>query len=353
MAADGHAAWMARALALAERGRATCRPNPMVGCVLVKDGRAIGQGWHERAGGPHAEVAALADAGDAAAGATAYVTLEPCNHHGRTGPCSVALERAGVAQVVYAAADTHRVAHGGAAHLAAAGVDVLGGVLEEWAHEQNLVFFHGVRRARPHVTLKLAQTAEGSLVPPSGRWVTGPDARRAVHAMRALVDAVMVGSGTVLADDPALSVRDVPLRGPAPRAVVIDTRGRVPVDAQVSRPGTIVVTGATTEAPWVDAMRDRGVEVVPVPGPSGQVDLRGAMAELWARDVRAILAEPGATLAAALMDAGLVDRLITHVAGRRLDGVHPPQSVASAATWPVHHVVARGEDLEIERRPPT
>lgn len=351
VALDRHAGWMARALVLAERGRATCRPNPMVGCVLVRDGQVVGEGWHERAGGPHAEVNALADCVDAR-GATAYVTLEPCNHHGRTGPCSVALREAGIAEVVYATADPDPQAAGGAAYLEAAGVRVTGGVLDAWAAEQNHVFLHGVRHQRPHVTLKLAHTREGSLVPPEGRWITGAPARAAVHGMRALVDAVLVGSGTVLADDPRLDVRHVPRPGPAPRAVVLDGRGRSPTDARVVRAGTIIVTTAASHAAWRDDLRALGCEVVVAPGPDA-LDLQTVMRELWFRDVRAILAEPGATLAAAMLTAGLVDRLVTHVADTptRAD-IREPDAISAARAWTVRRRLRRGPDLELERRPP-
>lgn len=351
MAPDRHAGWMARALALAERGRATCRPNPMVGCVLVRDGRPVGEGWHERAGGPHAEVRALAACADPR-GATAYVTLEPCNHHGRTGPCSVALRDAGIAEVVYATADPDPQAAGGAAYLEAAGIEVTGGVLDAWAAEQNQVFLHGVRHARPQVTLKLAHTREGSLVAAEGRWITGEVARAAVHAMRALVDAVLVGSGTVLADDPRLDVRHVPLPGPAPRAVVLDGRGRSPMDAEVVGAGTIVVTTAGSDAAWRQGLQTRGCEVVVTPG-RDELDLRAVMHELWTRDIRAILAEPGATLAAALLAAGLVDRLVTHVADTTTqDEIRHPDAIGAASGWIVRRRLRRGPDLEIERRPP-
>lgn len=351
MAADRHAGWMARALVLAERGRATCRPNPMVGCVLVRDGRVVGEGWHERAGGPHAEVNALAGCPDPR-GATAYVTLEPCNHHGRTGPCSVALRDAGVAEVVYATADPDPQAAGGATYLEAHGVAVTGGVLDAWAAEQNVVFLHGVRHARPHVTLKLAHTRGGALVAPRGRWITGDAARAAVHAMRALVDAVLVGSGTVLADDPRLDVRHVPLHGPAPRAVVLDGRGRSPLDANVVREGTIVVTTHDSDAAWRDGLQARGCDVVLAP-PAPTLDLAVVMRELWSRDVRAILAEPGATLAAALLTAGLVDRLVTHVADMTAPAdIREPDAIGAARGWTVRRQLRRGSDLEIERRPP-
>lgn len=350
MSADGHARWMTRAIALAERGRATSRPNPMVGCVLIRDGELIGQGWHERAGGPHAEIVALDDAGDAR-GATAYVTLEPCNHHGRTGPCSVALRDAGIVEVVYAATDPHAAAAGGADLLRSAGVRVVAGILESWATEQNVVFFHGIHNQRPYVTLKLAQTRDGALVG-AERWVTGPAARTAVHRMRGLVDGVLVGSGTVLADDPRLDVRHVHLDGPAPRPVVFDSRGRIPTTARLVRPGAVVVTTDRSDAAWRQALVDAGVEVAVVPASAAGLGLTHAMRELWSRGMHAILAEPGATLAASLLAAGHVDRLISHVAATTASEDHLlPAAVAAAADWRIRRVVPRAGDLEVERRP--
>lgn len=351
MPVDGHARWMAHALALAERGRATCRPNPMVGCVLVRDGAVVGQGWHERAGGPHAEIAALADSADPR-GATAYVTLEPCNHHGRTGPCSVALRDAEVAAVVYATPDPSPQAAGGAAFLRQSGVAVTGGVLDGWAREQNAVFLHGVRHQRPHVTLKVAHTRAGALAATTGRWVTSLDARTAVHALRARVDAVLVGSGTVLADNPWLDVRHVAPVGPAPRPVVLDGRGRTPVDARVVRPGTVVVTSSRSAADWRAYLQDAGCDVVVVGG-QPHLDLVETMRELWSRGIRAILAEPGATLAAALLGAGMVDVELTHVADASpADDIARPAALARADRWPIRRQLRRGRDLEVERRPP-
>lgn len=350
MSLDGHARWMARAIALAERGRATCRPNPMVGCVLIRDGDLIGQGWHERPGGPHAEIAALNDAGDAR-GATAYVTLEPCNHHGRTGPCSVALRDAGIDEVVYAAADSSAAAAGGADLLRDAGVRVVAGVLESWAAEQNVVFFHGIDDQRPHVTLKLAHTRGGALVG-AERWLTGPAARAAVHRLRRFVDGVLVGSGTVLADDPRLDVRHVELDGPGPRPIVLDSRGRIPPTSRVVRPGALVVTGDRSDPQWRQALVDAGAGVIVVEAHAAGLDLMQAMHELWSRGIHAILAEPGATLAASLLAAGHVDRLISHVADTTIsDRYVLPAAVSAAADWRLRRVVPRAGDLEVERRP--
>ncbi len=347
---------MARALVLAERGRDTVRPNPMVGCVLVREGEVVGEGYHVRAGGPHAEVVALDAAAGAAAGATAYVSLEPCNHTGRTGPCSEALLAAKVRRVVYALADPDPVADGGHERLAAGGVEVEGGLLEEWALAQNEVFVHAARTGRPFLTLKLAQTVDGAMQVAGRRWLTGAVARTSVHRARSHHDAVLVGSGTVLADDPELTVRHVaPSAAGQPRAVVLDGRGRTPATAQVIRPGTIVVTTSDAPAAWLDDVTDGGAEVVRVPaGADGGVALRPALEALADRGVRALFAEPGPTLTASLVRAGLVDRLVVHIAVS-LAGPHGLPRLAPCAepcadagwTWRTERTGYLGADLEV------
>ena len=227
------ARWMRRALDLAERGRWTVSPNPLVGCVLVRDGEVVGEGWHERAGQAHAEVRALDQAGDRARGADVYVTLEPCAHQGRTGPCSAALLRAGVARVFVALADPNPLAAGGGEALRAAGIAVEVGLGQDEARRQNEVFLHALATGRPLVVVKAAVSLDGRIAAADGtsRWLTGEAARQRVHRLRAEVDAVVVGSGTVLADDPALTCR---LEGaPQPLRVVLDGRGRTPPDASL------------------------------------------------------------------------------------------------------------------------
>lgn len=356
---DGDRRAMARALALAERGRGSTRPNPLVGCVLVRDGGIVGEGWHERPGGPHAEVAALTAAGDAARGATAYVTLEPCAHTGRTGPCARALQDAGIVRVVHAVDDPNPVARGGAAQLAAAGIAVERGLLAPWAEVQNEAFLHVARTGRSHLTLKLAQTTTGALAVRDRRWVTGAVARRRVHAARARADAVLVGVGTVLADDPRLTVRDAPLRGAAPRAVVVDSVGRTPPSAAVVRPGTIVLV--TDDAP-PDArarLAQSGADVVEVAADrDGRVDLPSALRSLADRGIQSVLAEPGPRLAEALVAAGVVDRLVLHVAGAAQARLSrpiptPPSRPTRGADWrwrPVRLGVL-GADLEFVAEP--
>lgn len=347
---------MARAIVLAERGRATARPNPAVGCVLAVGDTVVGEGWHEVAGGPHAEVVALGAAGERARGATAYVTLEPCGHVGRTGPCTRALLDAGIARVLYAVADP---AHGDAAALVAAGVPVESGVLEEWAAVQNEAFLHAVRTGRPFVTLKLAQTLDGLLTSPGRRWLTGNEARAEVHRQRGWSDAVLVGSQTVLDDDPRLDVRRVPAPGRQPRPVVLDSRGRIPPDARVVTRGGLVFTAATSDHGWRSALTDAGAEVeVVADAPEGGVDLHAVLRSLGDREVRALYVEGGATLAAALTSQALVDRLRLHIAlglvgpggmPRVAPAVEPP----AGADWTWRSVSTRplGPDLELVAEP--
>lgn len=348
-------AMMARALVLAERGRDTVRPNPMVGCVLVREGRIVGEGFHVRAGTPHAEVVALQAAGDDARGATAYVSLEPCDHTGRTGPCSEALLSAGVARVVYALPDPDPVAQGGHRRLQDGGVAVEGGLLEDWARTQNEVFVHTRATGRPFLTLKIAQTLGGEMHVRGRRWITGEVARTAVHQRRAGSDAVLVGAGTVLADDPELTVRHVPAPGGQPRPVVLDGRGRTPLGSRIVREGAIVVTTDDAPPTWVASLESAGVDVVTVDrGTDGGVDLHAALGALHARDVQALFAEPGPTLTRALVAAGLVDRLVAHVAVSLIGphGVprltpHAEPPAEAGWQWRTERTGYLGADLEV------
>lgn len=345
---------MARALVLAERGRASTRPNPVVGAVVVVGDEIVGEGWHAIAGGPHAEIVALQAAGLAARGATVYTTLEPCNHRGRTGPCTQALIEAGVERLVYALDDPNPQAAGGASVLRDAGIDVDGGVLADWAAEQNEVFLHVHTSGRPHVTLKLAQTLDGELRS-SDRWITGRPARVAVHRRRALSDAVLVGSGTVLDDDPRLDVRHVEPPARQPRPVVLDARGRTPLDAQVVRPGAIVVTTAASPADHNEALLDAGVAVEVVPaGVDGGVDVAAALNVLLRHDVHALLIEGGELVTASFVAAGLVDVLVLHIAVTAIGPSGLP-AVAPATVppdlagwrWKTERAGFLGRDLEV------
>ncbi len=327
--------WMAEALVLADRGRGLCTPNPMVGAVVVREGEIVGRGFHSRAGGPHAEVEALAEAGARARGAALYVTLEPCNHSGRTPPCVDAVVRAGVRRVVAAVADPNpRVQGGGARALREAGVDVAVGCLEAEARAVNRVFFTAMARRRPHVTLKYAMTLDGKIAAfdRGARWITGEDARLEAHRLRSQSDAVMVGIGTALADDPALTVRLEPAWPREPLRVVVDSRARLPVEARVIRAGdparVIVAVGDEAPASRVLPLEARGVAVLACKSADGRVDLADLCAKLFALDVTSVLLEGGSELNGAFLDAGLVDRVAAFVAPLVIGGALAPTAAA-------------------------
>ena len=320
--------FMARALRLAALGRFTTDPNPRVGCVLVRDGVVIGEGWHRRAGEAHAERLALAAAGAAARGATAYVTLEPCSHHGRTPPCADGLVEAGVARVVAAMTDPNPLVAGrGMARLREAGIATEVGLLESEAEALNPGFFSRMRRGRPYVRLKLAMSLDGRTAMASGesRWITGEAARADVQRLRAGSSAVMTGIGTLLADDPSLNVRldasELPGMSPGdpvrqPLRVVLDTRLRTPPRARMlGLPGDcLVVCGEGAPQDSEAELRAAGVDVLRLPQLGGRIDLERVMAALAVRGVNELLLECGATLAGAALRAGLVDELVVYVA---------------------------------------
>jgi diaminohydroxyphosphoribosylaminopyrimidine deaminase/5-amino-6-(5-phosphoribosylamino)uracil reductase len=311
---DADRAHMARALELAERGLYTTTPNPRVGCVIVSDGEVIGEGWHERAGAPHAEANALADVkahGRDARGATAYVTLEPCNHTGRTPPCVEAVIAAGIARVAVGMRDPNREAANGADRLRAAGVAVDFGLLAAEAAELNIGFVSRATRGRPWVRLKVAASLDGRTALPSGesQWITGAAARADGHRWRARACAVLTGIGTVLQDDPQLDVRAVPTPR-QPRKVVVDRHGQVPVAARIlAGAGTLIVTNGARNPDW-----PAGVEVLPLPDGDGRVDLAAMMRELGARGINELHVEAGAKLNGALLAGGLIDEVLLYVA---------------------------------------
>jgi diaminohydroxyphosphoribosylaminopyrimidine deaminase/5-amino-6-(5-phosphoribosylamino)uracil reductase len=313
--------YMGLALELAARGRYTTDPNPCVGCVLVRDGEVVGEGWHVRAGGPHAEINALQSAGERAEGATAYVTLEPCCHHGRTPPCTEALIAAGVRRVVAAMQDPNpRVSGAGLQTLQAAGIEVCTGVLAAEAERLNPGFVMRMRQGRPWVRCKLAMSLDGRTAMASGesRWITGEDARRDVHRWRALSSAIMTGIGTVLADDPSLTVRlgeDESGTVRQPLRVILDTRLRIPTGARLlGLPGeTLILTGITERQKEV-RLDGRAVSVVALPMDSGRLDLAAVMAYLGRMEINEVHLEAGATLSGALLAAGLVDELLVYLA---------------------------------------
>jgi diaminohydroxyphosphoribosylaminopyrimidine deaminase/5-amino-6-(5-phosphoribosylamino)uracil reductase len=322
---EDDARFMARAVALARRGLGRTSPNPPVGAVVVRGGHIVGEGWHRRAGGPHAEVVALRQAGARARGATLYVTLEPCSHHGRTPPCADAVIAAGVVRVVAAIGDPNpRVRGRGLRRLGAARIRTETGVLAAEAGEVTMWWRHFVVRRRPYVLLKLAASLDGRIATASGesRWVSGAPARRFVHALRDRVDAVMVGAGTVLADDPALTCR---VRGGRdPLRVVVDGRLRIGPRARVVRQRSEAVTlVATTPASSVrrrKAIAAAGAEVLVLPGRNGRLRIAALLDALGARGVVSILVEGGGDLAAAVLRERLVDRLLLVSAPRLLGG---------------------------------
>ncbi|MGH8631109.1 MAG: bifunctional diaminohydroxyphosphoribosylaminopyrimidine deaminase/5-amino-6-(5-phosphoribosylamino)uracil reductase RibD, partial [Burkholderiales bacterium] len=266
---------MARALRLAENGLYTTTPNPRVGCLIVRDGEVVGEGWHERAGAPHAEVNALAGAGARAAGATVYVTLEPCSHHGRTPPCADALIAARVRRVVAAMPDPNpEVSGGGLRRLREAGVEVDVGVMEQEARELNAGFVSRMTRGRPWLRLKIAAGLDGKTALENGvsQWITGPEARRDAHHWRARSCALMTGIGTLRDDDPRLNVREVDTPR-QPLRVVVDSRLRIPLDARIFQGGGVLVATASADAEKIGSIERRGAQVVVLPNTQGKVDL--------------------------------------------------------------------------------
>ncbi len=327
--------YMARALALARRGLYSTDPNPRVGCVLVKDGHIVGEGWHERAGEPHAEAIALDIAGARARGATAYVTLEPCCHHGRTPPCTDALLSAGVARMVAAMRDPNpQVAGRGLDILRAAGVWVECGLLEAEARALNPGFIQRMTLGRPWVRVKLAMSLDGRTALASGesQWLTGEAARADVQRLRARSSAILTGIGTVLTDDPSLNVR-LPEAVCQPLRVILDTELRTPPTAQTLQlPGPVAIfTTVLDPAVWAP-LQAAGGEVIVAPRAGRGLDLRAVMAELARRECNEVHVECGPTLAGALLQAELIDELVIYLAplllGDRARGLfHLPELV--------------------------
>ncbi|MFO1425294.1 MAG: bifunctional diaminohydroxyphosphoribosylaminopyrimidine deaminase/5-amino-6-(5-phosphoribosylamino)uracil reductase RibD, partial [Candidatus Competibacteraceae bacterium] len=308
---------MACALALARRGLYGTDPNPRVGCVLVREGTIVGEGWHERAGEPHAEANALEMAGERARGATAYVTLEPCCHYGRTPPCTDALLRAGITRMVAAMLDPNpRVAGRGLAQLRAAGIRVECGLLEAEAQALNPGFIQRMTQGRPFVRVKLAMSLDGRTALASGQsqWLTGEAARQDVQRLRARSSAILTGIGTVLADDPSLNVR-LPEAPRQPSRVILDTELRTPPTARTLRlPGSVLLFTAVADPATQAPLRVAVAEIIVVPRAEQGLDLRAVMAELARRECNEIHVESGPTLAGALLQAGLMDELVVYIA---------------------------------------
>lgn len=328
--------YMKLALRLAARAEGRTSPNPMVGTVIVKDGRVLATGYHHRAGLAHAEVDALGKVAGRAAGATLYVNLEPCNHRGRTPPCTDALLASGLARVVIGMIDPNPLVNGqGSDRLRKAGMVVDVGCLGDEARRLNAGFISVIERGRPFVTLKLAATADGHTATRTGhsRWITGEASRKLVHAWRARADAVLIGVGTALKDEPALTVRDV--RGRDPLRVVVDSHARLSPRARLLREGTSPVLVAVTRAApakKVAALQGAGAEVLMIPARGRRVVLEKLLRELARRGVNHVLCEGGATLAGALVVAGLVDKLALFYAPKLLVGGAPLLAGAGVRT---------------------
>lgn len=309
-------AYMSQALQLAEKGLYGTSPNPRVGCVIVRDGSVAGSGWHERAGQPHAEINALNAAGTAAWGATAYVTLEPCSHYGRTPPCAEALIKAGIAKVVIAMTDPNPlVAGGGCELLKQAGMEVQTGLMEAEARVLNIGFVARHTRKRPWVRVKIAASLDGktALSNGSSQWITGEAARHDGHRFRARSCAVLTGIGTILADDPQLTVRHVETSR-QPLRVVVDSRLEIPVDARVLHGDGELVFTATASEGKIEALRDVGARSIVMPDKNDNVDLVGMMRTLADFEINEVMVEAGSRLNGALIHAGLVDELVIYLA---------------------------------------
>jgi diaminohydroxyphosphoribosylaminopyrimidine deaminase/5-amino-6-(5-phosphoribosylamino)uracil reductase len=356
--AEDDARHMRHALALGARGLGTTWPNPAVGCVIVADGRVVGRGWTQAGGRPHAEVRALAQSGAAARGATAYVTLEPCAHHGQTPPCAGALISAGVARVVTALQDPDpRVSGRGHAMLREAGIAVTEGVAAQTAQAAHLGFLTRVTEGRPMVTLKLATTLDGRIATATGesRWITGPQARRAVHALRLCHDAVLVGAGTLRADDPDLTVRDLGA-GHQPVRVVFDTRLSGDPRSRLGQTAQAVPVwlchGPDAPAAARAAWAATGARLLESAAPGGHLSAEAALQALGAAGLTRVLCEGGGQLAASLLRAGLADVLVAFGAGRVIGGdglaaVAPleVEALCNAPEFRLDRVAAVGGDV--------
>lgn len=350
---------MAYALELAARGLYTTTPNPRVGCVIVKDGRVVGEGWHEKAGAAHAEPIALEHARKQAAGATVYVTLEPCAHHGRTPPCVDALLKAKPARVVAAMQDPNpQTAGKGFDRLRAAGITVDVGLMETEARELNIGFVSRMTRGTPWVRMKVAASLDGrtALADGQSQWITGSDARRDGHAWRARACAVLTGVGTVKDDDPQLNVREVQTTR-QPLRVVVDSRMQTPLTAKILGPGTIIAA-AGADVPRSVALRAKGAEVVVLPNHEGKVELPALLQELARRGCNEVHVEAGHKLNGSLLDEGLVDELLVYMApcilGDTAQGMFhlpPLDSLAGRRKLKITEVTRVGEDLRMLARP--
>jgi diaminohydroxyphosphoribosylaminopyrimidine deaminase/5-amino-6-(5-phosphoribosylamino)uracil reductase len=351
--------FMQQVLELAGRGLFTTTPNPRVGCVIVKDGDVVGTGWHEKAGQQHAEVLALSEAGARARGATLYLNLEPCSHHGRTPPCADAIVAAGVARVVVSMQDPNpKVAGGGFAKLRAAGMRVDNGLMEEQARELNIGFVARMTRGRPWVRMKIAASLDGRTALANGKsqWITGEAARADGHRWRARACAVLTGFGTVRDDDPQLNVRGIETPR-QPLRIVVDSRLETSPAARVLRGGQALVVGAVNDGQKIAALEAAGAEVALVPNERGKVELFELMQELARRELNEIHVEAGAKLNGSLLQAGVVDELLVYLApsligdsGRGMFHLPELTGLSQATPLTIREVERIGTDLRILAR---
>jgi len=314
--------YMRLALDLAHKGKGYTNPNPIVGAVVVKDGKIVGQGYHHEFGGPHAEVFALEEAGERACGATIYVTLEPCSHYGKTPPCADSIIQARISRAVVACRDPNPLVNGeGIRKIRAAGIEVTEGVLEKEARRANEIFFTFVETGLPFVQLKLAESLDGKIATHTGdsKWISGDRSRTEVHRLRRRFAAILVGVNTVINDDPLLTVRHV--EGPNPVRIVLDGRGRIPLDARMlSAEGRTIVATATMPENKEKNLCDRGVEIWRLPGNGGKVDLRALLSRLGKEHLDSLLIEGGGETAAAFLAAGLVNKVSFFIAPMIIGG---------------------------------
>lgn len=321
---ETHARFMRTAIELADRGWGRVQPNPLVGAVIVRDGEITATGWHQEFGGPHAEIDALAAAGDSARGATMYVSLEPCSHHGKTPPCTDAIIRAGIATVVFGAEDPHPDAAGGAEVLRRAGINVVSGVERDAVRQQNAIFFHSVESSTPFVALKLAMSLDARIAEASGKRtrITADEADAEVHRLRSGFDAILIGSNTARVDDPVLTVRKAaaPIRPPV--RVVLDTNAQLSTSSallhSVEEAPLWVFVSADAEVERVRAIEAAGAKVFAPHMHEGRVPLKRVLETLWDNGIRSVFCEGGGTVATALLSKDLVERVYLFVAPRLL-----------------------------------
>lgn len=343
--------YMEQALCIAQYAAGRTSPNPMVGAVIVRDGRVVGQGWHRQAGTPHAEVHALRQAGELAHGATMYVTLEPCSHHGRTGPCTEAVIDAGIKKVIVSMTDPNPLVAGqGIARLRDAGIEVIEGVMAAEAAKMNEVFIKWISTKKPFVVLKSAMSLDGKIAAHTGhsQWITGSKAREVVHQLRDRYDGILVGIGTVLADNPSLTTR-LEIPGKNPLRIIVDSKARIPLDAEVITDGLPTVIAVTSEASQgkLDSLRACGITIITTEAKGGRVDLQQLFNILGEQGITSILVEGGASINASVIDENLVDKIKWFIAPKIIGGESAPGPVGGIGIADVNHA-ALFEEIKME-----